>query len=491
MLEHLLPHNPILAIDGYKANHWEEEPEDIDFNYVVIVPRKVSKYSKMIVAMGQAMLASYFATVRITEEMIDEAEIEITQQGYNFNHKGWERIARDLNGRLPLAVYGVEEGRLVHPQTPIVGICNTVPGFGWLATSVETFAQSLVWKMSTVATICHSVRMTLIDFCEMTGTDTSAVNCMLHNFGDRSADSPDEAAVLAGVSHAAIFDGSDCVRANRYIKKLYGTSSPSTSSIEATEHSVMCAHSDAVNRDDWGAALMAVDRLYACVERSKGGVGLPFMSVVIDTYNPRRFVREYLGTKLKDKILNSGGRMIARPDSGDSTKEPGLVADDWAATIGVTTRAVGPNTYKVLHPATGVIQGDGIRIDTYKDVLWGWVGAGYAMDNFALGMGSGVSHDGARDDFSFSMKSVAICRNGRWIALLKDPSTDSGKKSLSGLVRCREDADGELRVYDALEDGTLFSFFDSTPGWRLYYKDGFREWRPKWDEVKTRARQRV
>jgi len=488
MLNHLKPFNFILACDGYKCNHWEEIPENIDYGYVVMVPRTVSKYSDKIVAMGMTLLASVLASVRITEEMIDEAEIEITQQGYSFNRKGWERIARDFNGKLPLALYGVEEGRIVNPQTPVAALTNTMPGFAWLPTFAETFSLSLVWKMSTVASICRAVRMSMIEFCKLTGTDTSAVDFMLHNFGDRGADSPHEAAVIAGIAHAAIFDSSDCVRANGYIKKLYRTTKPSTSSIEATEHSVMCAHSDPETRDDWGAALMAVDRLYACVERSKQGIGLPFMSVVIDTYDSRRFVQDYMGTKLKDKIIASGGRMVMRPDSGNPEIEPGLVGLDLVNTFGCTTRDVDGETYLVLHDAVGVIQGDGIRIDTFMGVLQGWLDAGFAMDNFCLGMGSGVTHDGARDDFSWSMKSTANCINGKWHAELKDPKSDSGKKSLTGLVCCREDSNGNLEVYDALHEGNLYSMWTPTPGWRKYFADGYKDYIPTWDSVKERAR---
>lgn len=483
MLEHLKPFNFILAADGYKANHWEEIAGDIEYSYVNIVPRKASKYADEIVAMGTTMLASLFASVRITEEMIDEAELEITQQGYAFNRKGWEIICRMNNGILPLEVFGVEEGRVVKPQTPIVGIRNTIPGFAWLPTYTETFAQSLVWKMSTVASICRKVRKTLEQYCEQTGTDKSAVNFMLHNFGDRGADSPHEAAVIAGIAHAALFDGSDCIRANGYIKKLYNTSKSYTSSIEATEHSVMCSHSDAINRDDWGAALMAVDRLYACVDRAKNGVGIPFMSVVIDTYDDERFVGEYLGTLLKERIENSGGRIIARPDSGDPKTKPGLIGNILASRFGYTTNS---NGYKVLPHCVGVIQGDGIRIETFEGVVKGWVDAGFSMDNFCLGMGSGVTHDGARDDFSFSMKATANYRKDRWERELKAPKSDMTKASLTGLVRCRENDKGELEVFDAIAMGV--GPFTEGPGWRLYYKDGFREYRTSFDDVQKRAR---
>jgi nicotinamide phosphoribosyltransferase len=487
MLEFIKPWNPILAADGYKATHYKQLPKDkhTTRTYSVVVPRKPSQYSTQIVAMGQTFVASMLASIRIQEWMIDEAEVEITEQGYEFNRAGWEIISRDLNGRLPLAVYGVEEGRIVDPQTPIIGIFNTDERFAWLPAYFETIIQQVIWKMSTVASLCKSIRTTLAEYIELTGADRSALNYSLINFGDRGADSPEEAPVIAGIAHAALFDGSDCLRANGYIKKLYNTSKSYTSSVDAYEHSTICANSNAETKDDWNAALAAIDILYAAVERSNKGIGIPVVSVVIDTYNSRRFVKDYIGTKLKDQVINSKGKLVLRPDSGDITVEPSLVAADIESTFGVTTNSKG---YKVLPPYIGVIQGDGLRIDTYKSVLDGWVNAGYSMDNFLLGMGSGITHDSARDDFSFSMKAIATEHNNRWYPLLKEPITDIGKKSLSGLVRCAEDENGDLYVYDANATQQLFSFYDSTPGWRLWFKNGFREYRQSFDEVRKNAR---
>jgi nicotinamide phosphoribosyltransferase len=488
MLECIKQFNFILAADAYKGTHWKQLKKGVKKSYVAIVPRKVSKYSPVIVAMGQTFLAHFFGSIRITMDMIDEAEIEITEQGYEFNRAGWELIVKKYDGKLPLAMYGVEEGRVVKPQTPIVGIFNTDEVSAWLPAYVETISQAVVWKMSTVASLCRSIKVTIKEFIELTGADMGMLDYKLHNFGDRGADSPDEAPVIAGMAHAALFSGSDCFRANGYIKKLYNTTKAYTSSVDATEHSTMCSNSNAAEKDDWGAALMSIDLLYAAVERTKRGIGIPLISAVIDTYDSRRFVRDYIGTRLKDKVINSGGTYCFRPDSGDPTIEPGLVGLDIEATFGVDINAKG---YKKLKPYTAVIQGDGNRIDTYRGVLQGWVDAGFSMDNFTLGMGSGITHDNARDDFSFSMKAIANLVGDKWERLSKDPITDPGKKSLSGLVRCREDADGNLVVYDALLNGDMYTFETETPGWKCWFRDGYRGYRQSFDSVRERANEGV
>lgn len=484
MLEQIKTPNFILQADSYKAGHWEEIPAVVKKSYVAIVPRSTSTYSNKIVAAGQTIVAWVIANVRITEDMIDEAEREITEQGYNFNRKGWERIAREYAGKLPLAVYGVEEGRIVAPQTPILGLINTDDYSPWLPGYVESWAQAIVWSMSSVASTCRAARNIIKDYMELTGSDMSMLDYKLHNFGNRATHGP-ESMVTTGIAHAMLFLGSDCLEANSYIKKIYNTTKAYLSSVEATEHGTMCANSDAANKDDSGAARMAVRRLHAVVDRvKKAGIGIPLMSVVIDTYDSRRFVQQFIGKDLREEILASGGKLVCRPDSGDITVEPVQVALDLEAAFGVSINAAG---YKVLNPAVGILQGDGVRVETIEPVLQAFERAKFSIDNIVLGMGYGVTNAPKRDDFSFSMKAVADFDGQTWKRLKKEPITDSGKNSLSGLVRCRENDAGELEVYDAMANGGIYNFEQETAGWKLYARDGFRNYRPTFDEVRARA----
>jgi nicotinamide phosphoribosyltransferase len=485
MLQLIKPFNFILACDSYKCGHWLEIPKETEYTYTAVVPRKASVYSDEVVAMGQTFIASILSKVRITEEMIDEAEIEITQQGYRFNRVGWEIIVREFDGKIPLAMYGVEEGRVVKPQTPVVGLVNTDKRFAWLPAYVESWVQDTIWYMSSVASLSRAARKMFKKYMEQTGADMSMLDFKVHNFGDRAAGSPEEGAVMAGIAHGALFSGSDCLRANGYIKKLYRTQKPFLSSVEAFEHSTICANSDAATKNDFGGALKAVERLEDVVAAAKEGIGIPVMSVVIDTYDSHRFVEEYLGTMLKERIVNSGGMLVARPDSGDPTVEPGRIGTILKEKFGSTQNDKG---YTVLPPCVGVIQGDGIRIATLEGVIQGWINAGFSLDNFVTGMGSGTTNDVARDDFSWSMKAIANQVGGKWKRLLKDPITDSGKKSLSGLIRCSEDANGNLHVFDAMESGQSYLFDRPGPGWRLWSKDGSQIFSQSYDDVRARAK---
>lgn len=500
MLSSILDTNFILSVDGYKLNHWAEMPLNKDgtiadiFVQSAIVPRKIPYYSfdGKIVAMGQTLVSQIIYNTRITVEMIDEAEIETTNQGYEFNRAGWEYIVANYDGYLPLRVDGVPEGTLIDPQTPVITFINTDPKVGWLPSYLENWAQGIVWVMSEDATLHRKGRSIFRELMIETGSDLNYLDYKIHNFGDRGARSPEEAPVLSGISHAALFNGSDCARVNRYIKAIYGSNNNGdvyTTSIEAFEHTTTMLASDVANKDDFGAAVRAVERLEAVVARTKRGIGIPLISVPIDTYDSERFAAEYIGERLRERIIASGGTLVGRPDSGDIYEEPGKIGRIFAEKFGTTVNSKGYNT---LHPAIAVIQGDGVNIETTEGIVRAYITtSGNSLDGFVVGMGGGATNWTKRDDASFSQKATAYSFDGEhWFPLLKDPITDRKKKSISGLVFV--DRDNVVRTVlatAALVEGTLF---EDNPNWVNYYSNrrelGRSFNRDNFDVVRTRAR---
>lgn len=477
----ILAGNFILLCDSYKLHHYAEYPADTEYIYSTVVPRKASYYTDQIVAMGQTTVAHELAAVRITKEMVEEAEIEVNGYGYEFNKKDWMIIVDELGGSLPLHVYGVPEGQVVKPNTPILGIVNTDPRFFWLPSDVETVVQRIMWKMTTVASLSRFVYKTIEGAMRETGADMGLLEYKLHNFGDRGADGED-AAIMSAIAHATLFSGSDCTSANRYIKAMYKTDKTYLCSVDATEHSVMCSHSNASNKDDFGAAVMSVERLEEAVARFKRGIGIPLQSVVIDTYDDERFVKEYLGERLRDRIIQSGGVLVARPDSGDPLTKPIEVLGWLDEKFGSTLNNKG---YKVLHPSVRAIQGDGITAKSIPIILENVINAKYSMDNLVLGMGGGLTHGGSRDEFSFSMKATARYASGkRWVNLLKAPKTDKGKTSLTGLAhaQCYHE-NGEI-----FTSNNPFTVFGDSNGWYRFFEEGFVVRSENFDEVRKRAR---
>lgn len=483
MLEYVMPTNPILWADTYKFGHWTQIPAGVKRLVAAIVPRKALPFTDEIVAAGQTFIAHVFSVVRVTPEMIDEAEIEVTQQGYEFNRAGWEYIVEHFDGRIPLSMFGVEEGRVIRAQTPMLNVSNEDEHLAWLVPYFEPVIQSTCWSMTYTATICRHMYKTIEKYMVQTGSDMSRLEYMVHYFGDRGADGPDETPVMKAMAHAMLFSGSDSARANRYIKKLYVTTKAFTSSVEATEHTTMCLNSDATNRDDFGAMKMVMKRFAQVVERAKRGFGIPVMSAVIDTYDDERFVRDYIKS-FKSEIEASGGCLVARPDSGVPAEKSVAVLKWLGEIFGYNLTNTG---HKYLPPCAKMLYGDGMNVHTFEPIIKAIVEDGNSLDSSLLGMGAGIANEGSRDAMSFSMKTIAAFTD-RWTRLLKEPKSDLGKKSLSGLVRCRENESGELEVFDSLVDGSIYDFFKQAPGHRAWLDNGRRSWRQPFESVRAFAR---
>jgi nicotinamide phosphoribosyltransferase len=453
----LLNDNFILACDSYKFSHYRQLPVGVCYVQSTVVPRKVNRYTKHIVVGGVNYMARYLAATRITHADIDEAIIEAREQGYEINEAGWRDIVDRLDGRLPLRVEALPDGTVVNPNTAVVTIVNTDPAFAWLPSYVETVVQRIIWKFSTVASICRAEYELLMKYAIKTGANLDMVVYQMHNFGDRGADS-DEAAAWAGIAHAMVFSGSDNSRANINIKRLYNTRKPYTMSVDATEHSTMCANSDAKNKNDFGAAVMVVEKLEEKMRRLQAGtlVGLPIVSCVIDTYNAYRFIKDFLGGPvLKPRIEacgKAGVKLVLRPDSGVPEVEVPKILQLAGDTFGYTVNELG---YKELVPYIGVLQGDGINQDSIPAILEAACDvAKWSFGSFLFGQGGGLVHEAGRDEFSFSQKATAMSFNrdasvnADWISLLKEPITDTKKKSLSGFIINVRDADGTVRSID-------------------------------------------
>jgi nicotinamide phosphoribosyltransferase len=484
MLELIKAFNIILWCDTYKLAHWEEIPFCVKQLVAAVVPRKVTPFTDEIVAAGQTFVAHVFAKARLTEEMIDEAEVEITEQGYAFNRAGWEHILRTYGGRIPLTMFGVEEGRVIKPQTPMLMVTNEGDDrTAWVVPYFEPVIQSVCWSMTYTATICRHMYTTMAYYTLKTGANMGMLEYKIHNFGDRGANSPDETPVIKGIAHAMLFLGSDCTRANGYIKALYNTSKAYTSSVEATEHTTICLNSNAETRDDLGGMQMVMRRLKAVVDRSQRGIGIPVISTVPDTYDDERFVTVYVAG-FKAEIEMSGGRLVIRPDSGIPAKKLPQVLGWLKDIFGAIENGSG---YLELPPCIGALYGDGMNVNTFEPVVKAAVDAKFSVNNFLLGMGDGITNEGSRDKLSFSMKTIAERRDDGWHRVLKEPKSDLGKKSLSGLVRNREREDGSLETYDALVENSLYDMFTPSAGHRRWLDNGRRDWRQPFDDVRAWA----
>lgn len=427
--------NLILNADSYKVGHRKMLKKHVDGYYSTIVPRKSSKHSNHVVVAGLQYTINAYVNIVITKEDVDEAEIEIREQGSRFDRTIWDKIVNEFGGKIPVKISAIKEGTVV-PVQSVVCVVEAQGEFAFLASYIETCLQRGIWYSSTVASEARAMKKILAEVMQRHAGHKN-VDYHFHNFGDRSATCYEQAYV-AGMAHAIMFSGSDCMSANRYIKFHYNTKKAYLSSVQATEHSVMCSNSDAANRDDFGAAVMAVDLWEEQVnDWAETGFGVPITSCVIDTYNDYRFLRDFIGTQLKDRIVEigkRGGRFVLRPDSRD----PKVIAIDAIEILmekfGYTVNEQG---YKVLPPYIGVIQGDGINHESIHEILDILEEKKLSLENIVFGCGTKlVNPEGGRDLYSWSMKGTAQHLEGanEWEDLFKDPAGDKGKKSWKGRV---------------------------------------------------------
>lgn len=436
------PENLILKSDSYKVNHWEMLPAGANYLYSYVESRGSDQWAVRGTNQGytttvwfglQAILKRHFSG-RLTMKDVDEAEelVELHMGPGIFNRKGWETIVTKFKGRLPLRIRALKEGTVVPTGNVMMTVENTHPDFAWLVSYFEPlFLQ--VWYPTTVASVSYSIRKVVEQAFEQTVDDGAESRFKLHDFGFRGVSSV-ESARIGGAAHLmAGWMGTDTIQGIIELKQYYGVKKGDMPafSVRATEHSVVCANSDADKRDDSDALEMAVRLL-----EKHGGI----VACVGDTYSIERFARWVSNDPIKTRVMNSGGTFVLRPDSGNPLEIPVKVIEILMEGFGYTINSKG---YKVLPSCIRVLQGDGINEASIRGIYANMFAKQLSADNIVFGMGGALLQHCDRDWFKFAMKASALCVDGEWRDLFKDPDTDSVKRSKKGRVVTFKDQDGK------------------------------------------------
>ena len=188
---------------------------------------------------------------------------------------------------------------------PVLTIKNTKPEFFWLVNFLETKISNLLWKPMTSATIALEYKKIISEGVKRTDKgNIGLVEFLGHDFSMRGLDST-MAAITSGLGHATSFLGSDSLPVIHGARKYYLEEGPVVHSVNATEHSVMCAGSKG---DEIGTFRHLM---------SKFPTGI--LSIVSDTWDLWKVCTEYLPV-LKDEIMARDGKIVIRPDSGDPAR---------------------------------------------------------------------------------------------------------------------------------------------------------------------------
>ncbi len=311
-----------------------------------------------------------------------------------------------------MRIRAVPEGSVVPTHNVLVTVECDDPEVFWLASYLETMLMR-VWYPITVATQSWHLRNTIRAYLEKSSDDLTQLPFKLHDFGARGVSSA-ESAAIGGSAHLVSFMGSDTVlgvvAANHYYNEPMAAFS-----VPAAEHSTITS---------WGRE-RETDAFRNMI--AKFGKPGAIVSVVSDSYDLFAAL-EVWGTTLKQAVLDSGGTLVIRPDSGDPLTIVLQTMRALEASFGSTVNGKGR---RVLNNVR-VIQGDGVNPDSIEAILAAMDEAGFAADNIVFGMGGALLQQINRDTQRFAMKCSAIRLGDEWHDVRKDPVTDAGKRSMKG-----------------------------------------------------------
>ncbi len=385
-----LLNNIILNADAYKASHFKQYPPGTTYVSSYIESRG-GQYEDVMSFGLQAFIKQYLLKP-ITMEDIDNAEMVLKDMmGLPFNREGWEHIVNAHQGFLPVAIETVPEGTIIPAHNVTVQIVNTDPKCFWLTSYLETALLRGVWYPNTVATRSYECKKIIQAHMEQTCDDLQGLPFKLNDFGARGASST-ESSGIGGMSHLVNFAGSDTVMGVVNAFAFYGYKGE-MQGVPAAEHSTITA---------WGEK--NEKEAYLNMLRQYSGEG-KIVAVVSDSYNLYNAVENLWGGELRDEVINNGGLVVIRPDSGEPVDVVCKTLEILAEKFGTVTNTKG---YKLLPPYIRVIQGDGINATSIDAILTEMKERGFSADNVVFGMGGELLQRLDRDTQRYAQKTSAV-----------------------------------------------------------------------------------
>jgi nicotinamide phosphoribosyltransferase len=286
--------------------------------------------------------------------------------------------------------------------------------FAWLASWFETQLMR-IWYAITVATQSYQIKKDVYKYLIESSDDPDGeILYKVHDFGARGVSSQ-ETAAIGGAAHLVNFLGTDTMAALLLHREFYHASMAGFS-IPAAEHSTVTA---------WGRD--AEVESYRNLLRNFAKPGA-LLAVVSDSWNIYNAVEHLWGEQLRQEVIDSGARIVIRPDSGDPVEVVSRVAALLGDKFGCKTNSKG---FKVLNNVR-IIQGDGVSQDSVNNILAKLKSDGMSASNIAFGIGGSLLQKVNRDTMRFAYKCSAIVVDGRLREVYKEPVTDKKKFSKRG-----------------------------------------------------------
>jgi len=467
--------NPLLALDVYKMGHMELYCPGTEKVYSHLVARSDKNFDKTVFFGLQYYLQEYLSTPLepwMAEEFLNARKHILGRSSQEVQDK--IRALANL-GYFPLEIKAVPEGTVMPVKNVLMTITNTIDGFGWAVGFIESLILK-VWYPTTVGACSYNYRSLVNEMYDATVDEEMYFlkDYAVHDFGYRG-DASEEGAALSGAAHLLNFLGSDTVPALPFIVRHYGgdMSKPIMQSVLASEHSVVCSFP---REEELSSFEHILDKL------DDAEIG----SAVSDTFNYWEVLTTF-AKKLKPRILARAGKLVFRPDSGNPEKiingDPDADPDtnEGKGSMRLLDEGFGSTKnkkgYQVHNPKVGLIYGDGMYFVRFRNSLLRMKEMFYAACNLVIGVG-GILRGHSRDSMGFAIKATYVVVNGEERAIMKDPITDPGKKSLKGLMVLERDTTGNYVTTDEVDwaresTGLLVSVFRDGEILREYSWDEF------------------
>ncbi|XP_063070987.1 nicotinamide phosphoribosyltransferase 2 isoform X1 [Engraulis encrasicolus] len=428
--------NFLLATDSYKVTHYKQYPPNVNKIYSYFECRRKDRRDPQfpeVVFFGlQYLLKKYLAGRVITEEKIQEAK-QFFQMHFKqkvFDEEGWRRVLEKYDGRLPIRIKAVPEGKIIPRGNVLFTVENTDPDFFWLTNYVETMLVQM-WYPITVATVSREFKKILAKHLKATSGSLEGLDFKLHDFGYRGVSSQ-ESAALGGAAHLVNFCSTDTV-AGLLMAQRYYWCPMAGFSIPAAEHSTIIS---------WGRS-REKDAYESLLDQFPSGP----LAVVSDSYDIFKACKHIWGDKLKERVMerSEDSALVIRPDSGDP-------ADTLLEVIRILEESFGcsrnANGYKVLPSYLRIIQGDGIDLKSIESILERLGDEGWSVENVFFGCGSALLQKLNRDTLNCAFKCSYVESNGKGMDVYKQPVTDPSKGSKRGRLSLRKNSDGFIETVE-------------------------------------------
>ncbi|XP_048879124.1 nicotinamide phosphoribosyltransferase 2 isoform X1 [Brienomyrus brachyistius] len=464
--------NILLASDSYKITHYKQYPPDISkvYSYFECRSRNEGHFNEVVFFGLQYLLKKYLAGPVVTEDKIQEAKIfyQLHFRQPVFDEEGWRKILEKHNGRLPICIKAVPEGKVIPRGNVLFTVENTDPDFYWLTNYIETMLVQM-WYPITVATISREFKKILAKHLKATSGSLEGLDFKMHDFGYRGVSSQ-ESAALGGAAHLVNFCSTDTVAGIQMVRRYYDCAMAGFS-IPAAEHSTIIS---------WGKN-REKEAFESLLDQFPSGP----VSVVSDSYDIFNACKRIWGDELKERVMerSADSTLVIRPDSGDVAETLLQVIKILEDCFGSSLNSMG---YKLLPSCLRIIQGDGIDLGSVDEILKKLRDKGWSAENVFFGCGSALLQKINRDTLNCVFKCSYVETNGRGMDVWKQPVTDPSKGSKRGRLSLRRNSGGFIETVERgagkPEEDLLVTVFENGSILQEYTLEEIRKNAQLWQE---------